>query len=582
MPPPKYTLATSRPDNSSRQSSSSREHARRPRRPRPTPRAGRRRRPRSRSTGRRARRTARARTDPGRAGRRGCLYGNPTPVSYAPAAGGWRSERVAIGFLRSPCFAYSAPARRTLASRTAVAPKKDGMLQTTLDNGLHVILVEDHSAPVVALNVWVRVGSADERDEQWGMAHVHEHMLFKGTERRGVGEIASTVEGAGGNINAFTSYDMTVYHITMASRDAGVGFDVLADAMQSSTFDAAELAKEEEVVIEEIRRSDDSPDNLALAGAVRDRVPDAPVPQGSDRHAGERAQLHARGPDRLLPLLVRAEQHDLHRGRRLRSRGGARADQEVVREREAARRPRAPARARAGADGATRRGRAERVRAVAARRRLEDHRVPEPRHALSGSARHGARRRRQLAPVPRGEGPRAARARHPRELLHAARPGAVRGRRGARRRQDRRHRDGDRRAGAADPRPRPVGDGARARAHEPAREPGARARDHAGPGAEARLLRAARRRHRRRGAVSRARAPRDPRRPAARRAAVPGLGARDRRGAHREGRERVGERGAAPRRARARLGHAPPRRPRTSSSATASASTRSRTACAWW
>jgi len=136
------------------------------------------------------------------------------------------------------------------------------MLQTTLDNGLEVILVEDHSAPVVALNVWVRVGSADERDEQWGMAHVHEHMLFKGTERRGVGEIASTVEGAGGNINAFTSFDMTVYHITMASRDAAVGFDVLADAMQSSTFDAAELAKEEEVVIEEIRRSDDAPDSL--------------------------------------------------------------------------------------------------------------------------------------------------------------------------------------------------------------------------------------------------------------------------------------------------------------------------------
>ena len=129
--------------------------------------------------------------------------------------------------------------------------EKDGMLRTTLPNGLEVILVEDHSAPVVALNVWVRVGSGDERDEQWGMAHVHEHMLFKGTERRGVGEIARTVEGAGGNINAFTSHDMTVYHITMASRDLPVGIDVLADAMQGSTFDAEELAKEEEVVIEE-------------------------------------------------------------------------------------------------------------------------------------------------------------------------------------------------------------------------------------------------------------------------------------------------------------------------------------------
>ncbi|HTO52725.1 MAG TPA: pitrilysin family protein [Myxococcota bacterium] len=136
------------------------------------------------------------------------------------------------------------------------------MLRTTLDNGLKVIVVEDHSAPVVALNVWVRTGSADERPDQWGMAHVHEHMLFKGTDRRGVGEIAAQVEGAGGMINAFTSYDMTVYHITMASRDAKTGVDVLSDAVLHSSFDAAELAKEEEVVIEEIRRSDDTPDSL--------------------------------------------------------------------------------------------------------------------------------------------------------------------------------------------------------------------------------------------------------------------------------------------------------------------------------
>jgi len=145
---------------------------------------------------------------------------------------------------------------------SAPRQEKEGMLRTTLDNGLSVVLVEDHSAPVVALNVWVRTGSADEKPEQWGMAHVHEHMLFKGTERRGVGEIAATVEGAGGNINAFTSYDMTVYHITMASQDAAVGVDVLSDAVLHSTFDAGELAKEEEVVIEEIRRSDDTPDSM--------------------------------------------------------------------------------------------------------------------------------------------------------------------------------------------------------------------------------------------------------------------------------------------------------------------------------
>ncbi len=136
---------------------------------------------------------------------------------------------------------------------------REGLVRTILDNGLKVVLLEDHAAPVVALNVWVRVGSADERPEEAGMAHVFEHMLFKGTERRAVGEIASTVEAAGGNINAFTSFDMTVYHITMASRDLSIGIDVLTDAVQHSTFEPEELAKEEEVVLEEIRRGKDSP-----------------------------------------------------------------------------------------------------------------------------------------------------------------------------------------------------------------------------------------------------------------------------------------------------------------------------------
>jgi len=148
------------------------------------------------------------------------------------------------------------------SARNRVTQTEDGVLRTTLRNGLNVLLLEDHSAPVVALNVWVRVGSADERPEEAGMAHVFEHMLFKGTERRAVGEIASTVEAAGGDINAYTSFDQTVYHITMASRDVGTGVDVLADAVRHSTFDPEELAKETEVVVEEIRRGLDSPERV--------------------------------------------------------------------------------------------------------------------------------------------------------------------------------------------------------------------------------------------------------------------------------------------------------------------------------
>jgi zinc protease len=137
------------------------------------------------------------------------------------------------------------------------------MLERTLENGLKVIVDENHAAKVVAAQVWVRVGSADEREGEFGLAHVHEHMLFKGTEKRKVGEIASDIEAAGGDINAWTSYDQTVYHVTIASRELDVALDILADAVQHSVFDEAELSRELEVVLEELRRGNDTPSRVA-------------------------------------------------------------------------------------------------------------------------------------------------------------------------------------------------------------------------------------------------------------------------------------------------------------------------------
>jgi len=131
-----------------------------------------------------------------------------------------------------------------------------------LDNGLTVILEENHASSVVAVNVWVKVGSACEEEGEYGLAHVHEHMLFKGTEKRGVGEIARVIESSGGDINAFTSFDETVYYVVIASRFAETALDVLSDAVSHSTFDPAELSKELEVVLEEIRRGEDSPSRV--------------------------------------------------------------------------------------------------------------------------------------------------------------------------------------------------------------------------------------------------------------------------------------------------------------------------------
>ena len=138
-----------------------------------------------------------------------------------------------------------------------------------LPNGLTVVLHETDTAPVAEFQIWARAGSADERDDERGLAHFLEHMLFKGTARRGLGEIAGEVEGAGGRINAYTSHDVTVYHATTPSDAFETGVDVLCDAVLHSTFDPDEIAREIEVVLEEIRRSDDSPGSV-LSNAVFD------------------------------------------------------------------------------------------------------------------------------------------------------------------------------------------------------------------------------------------------------------------------------------------------------------------------
>jgi len=128
-----------------------------------------------------------------------------------------------------------------------------------LPNGLTLIHEAQAAAHVVAFQIWVNVGGADELPDEAGLAHLHEHMLFKGTERRGPGVIAHDIEAHGGEVNAWTSFDQTVYHTVMASPFAREGLDVLSDAVRFPAFDPAELARECEVVVEEIKRAEDTP-----------------------------------------------------------------------------------------------------------------------------------------------------------------------------------------------------------------------------------------------------------------------------------------------------------------------------------
>jgi zinc protease len=136
--------------------------------------------------------------------------------------------------------------------------------RTVLSNGLTALIRRDTSAPVVAIVTHVKAGYFDETDDVSGIAHVLEHMFFKGTSRRGVGEISKETKGSGGYLNAHTIYDQTVYFTVLPSSGFGNGIDIQSDAYANSVIDAGELAKELEVIIQEAKRKADNPSALAV------------------------------------------------------------------------------------------------------------------------------------------------------------------------------------------------------------------------------------------------------------------------------------------------------------------------------
>jgi zinc protease len=135
-----------------------------------------------------------------------------------------------------------------------------GATLTTLDNGLTIIVREDHSAPVVSAQAWCMAGSIHEG--KWlgaGLSHVLEHMLFKGTTTRPGSRIDQEVQEAGGYMNAYTSFDRTVYHIDVPNTGAHTAIDILCDIMQHATLPADELAKEQDVIRREMDMNVDDP-----------------------------------------------------------------------------------------------------------------------------------------------------------------------------------------------------------------------------------------------------------------------------------------------------------------------------------
>ena len=154
----------------------------------------------------------------------------------------------------------STPAQPSTAQPSKLAIDMSGRHEYMLENGLKVIVKEDHRAPVVMTQIWYRVGSTDEPLNKGGISHLLEHMMFKGTSNVSSADFERLIAKFGGVNNAFTSYDYTGYYELFPANRLPLALELEADRMVNLRFDAQEFAKEHQVVMEERRqRTDDNP-----------------------------------------------------------------------------------------------------------------------------------------------------------------------------------------------------------------------------------------------------------------------------------------------------------------------------------
>ncbi len=149
--------------------------------------------------------------------------------------------------------------------------------QTTLENGLRIVSHTMDAVETVSVGVFVDAGTRNEPVEINGVAHMLEHMAFKGTKRRSALDIVAEIEEVGGHLNAYTSREHTAYYAKVLKEDAPLAVDILADILQHSTFEPEELARERSVVLQEIGQAHDTPDDLVFDHFQATAFPDQPM-----------------------------------------------------------------------------------------------------------------------------------------------------------------------------------------------------------------------------------------------------------------------------------------------------------------
>ena len=135
---------------------------------------------------------------------------------------------------------------------------------TELSNGLRVASDFMDTVESISLGAWVEVGTRDEAAQINGMSHLLEHMAFKGTERRSAVEIVEEIEAVGGHLNAYTAREHTAYYAKILKEDLELAVDIIADILQHSVMDEGELAREQDVIVQEINQSQDTPDDVVF------------------------------------------------------------------------------------------------------------------------------------------------------------------------------------------------------------------------------------------------------------------------------------------------------------------------------
>jgi predicted Zn-dependent peptidase len=148
---------------------------------------------------------------------------------------------------------------------------------TTLPNGLRVVSRSMRSVETLAVGVHVDTGSRFEAEAQNGVAHMLEHMVFKGTARRSARQIAEQIEDVGGVLNAYTARDVTVFHARLLAGDMDLGLDLIADLLRAPAFDPDELVREREVVVQELGEARDTPDDIVFDHLQEAAFPGQPL-----------------------------------------------------------------------------------------------------------------------------------------------------------------------------------------------------------------------------------------------------------------------------------------------------------------